>query len=45
MKSFKAICFSINANNASWAMIERSMGVVFKGEGMDYNYDYGSRTR
>ena len=45
MKSLNSICFSNNVNIAIPAVIERSMDVVFKSERMDYNYDYGSRTR
>jgi hypothetical protein len=45
MKSLNAICSSNRINVAIPAMIERSMDMVFKSERMDYNYDYGSRTR
>lgn len=45
MKSLNLICSSNNVNIAISAVIERSMGMAFNKERMDYNYDYGSRTR
>ncbi len=45
MKSLNIICSSNHSYIAISAMRERSMDMAFNKERMDYNYDYGSRTR
>jgi hypothetical protein len=45
MKSLNSICSAKHAAIAICAMGKRSMVVAFNSERMDYNFDYGSRTR